>query len=63
MNTEFLTEEEIWGDSALKVIKDYGPKAGLTDLAIILGGMMGGSGYETDDGEPSGYVWSASPTG
>ena len=59
MQTTFLTEDQIWGGSALDVIKKYGTKTALTDLAIALGGYMG-SGSTTSEGDKAGYVWSAS---
>lgn len=36
MRTTFLIEDQIWGSKALDVIKKYGIKTGLTDLAIAL---------------------------
>ena len=62
INATFLQEEQIWGDKALWVIKEYGTKTGFSDLAIALGGLMGSS-YKTSDGQRTGYVWSASPYG
>ncbi len=62
MQTTFLTEDQIWGGSALDVIKKYGTQTALTDLAIALGGYMG-SGSTTSEGDKAGYVWSASANG
>lgn len=62
MQTTFLTEDQIWGGSALDVIKKYGTQTALTDLAIALGGYMG-SGSTTSEGDKAGYVWSASASG
>ena len=62
MQTTFLTEDQIWGGSALDVIKKYGTKTALTDLAIAFGGYMG-SGSTTYEGDKAGYVWSASAYG
>lgn len=59
MNTTLLTEDQIWGGQALDVMKKYGPKTALTDLAIALGGLMGRTST-TSEGERSGYIWSAS---
>ena len=59
MNTTLLTEDQIWGNQALDVMKKYGTRTALTDLAIVLGGLMGRS-TTTSEGERSGYVWSAS---
>lgn len=61
MAATFLKEEQIWGDVALGVMKSYGTKTGFSDLAIVLGGLMGRN--ETSDGQRTGYVWSASSYG
>lgn len=61
MNATFLTEDQIWGNSALDVIKQYGTTVGVTDLGIALGALMGS--YKTSDGLRAGAVWSASATG
>ncbi len=54
-----LTEEEIWGETALDVLKIYGTKTALSDLAIVLGGWLGSAGT-TIEGERSGYIWTSS---
>ena len=59
METTFLTEDQIWGDKALQVIKSYGTKTGMSDLAVVLGGIMGSSS-KTSDNQRSGDLWSAS---
>lgn len=59
MDATFLTEEQIWGDDALDVIKKYGTVVGATDLAIALGAYMG-NGTKTSDGLRSCACWSAS---
>ena len=59
METTLLPEDLIWGDNALDVLKEYGTKAGMTDLAILLGGLMSSSNT-TSDGLKSGDLWSAS---
>lgn len=59
MDATFLKEEQIWGDGALDVIKNYGTAVGATDLAIALGAYMG-SGTKTSDGLRSCASWSAS---
>lgn len=61
METTFLTEEQIWGDNALDVIKEYGVKTSLSDLTIVLGGYMGSN--TTSDGIRTGFLWSASSDG
>ena len=44
MKVTFLTEQQIWGDGQgngqLQVIKSYGTKTGMSDLAIVLGGYV-----------------------
>lgn len=60
MSATFLTAEQIWGDQALGIFKKYGTTVGLSDLAVLLGGMLTDSGEKTTDGLRAGYVWSAS---
>jgi hypothetical protein len=66
MDITFLTQQQIWGDDQgngqLQVMVDYGTKTGMSDLAIVLGGLMG-ENTETSDNQRSGYVWSASSDG
>lgn len=59
METTFLTENQIWGDDALSVLKEYGVAAAPTDLAVILGAYLGGSQVD-QEGHLSGAFWSAS---
>lgn len=59
MDVTFLTAEQIWGDKALDVIKNYGTATGATDLAIALGALMGSS-PTTSDNLRGCYCWSAS---
>jgi hypothetical protein len=62
IETTFLTDQQIWGDDQgkgqLQVMKAYGTKTGMSDLAIALGGYM--STPKTSDGQRTGFVWSAS---
>jgi hypothetical protein len=51
---------QIWGDEKLDVIKEYGPEAGFSDLAIVGGGFMGSEDYETSDGLRAGAYFTAS---
>ncbi|MCL2505231.1 MAG: hypothetical protein FWE93_03145 [Alphaproteobacteria bacterium] len=60
MTAIFLKEEQIWGDKALDIIKKYGTKAAATDLAVLLGAWVSGSGYKTSEGDLSSPSWSAS---
>jgi hypothetical protein len=64
----FLTDTEIWGDARngngqLQVMKDYGPKTGISDLAVLLGSEISKSNATTRDGQRTGPVWSASSDG
>ncbi len=65
IETTFLTDQQIWGDDQgkgqLQVMKAYGTKTGMSDLAIVLGGYM--STPKTSDGQRTGFVWSASSRG
>ena len=52
MEVTLPTEEQIWGSDALDVIKDYGIMVAPTDLAVVLGCIMGDSdGLKTIEGE------------
>lgn len=59
-----LTDKQIWGDDQgkgqLQVMNDYGTKTGMSDLAILLGGLMGSDGATTSNGQRTGFIWSAS---
>ncbi|MDX2113134.1 MAG: hypothetical protein SFW63_05335 [Alphaproteobacteria bacterium] len=55
-----LIDQEIWGDKALQVMKAYGTKTGMSDLAVLLGGAVSNSSATTSDGQWGAYVWSAS---
>lgn len=66
MDITLLTDEQIWGNDRgngqLQSMKSYGTKTGLSDLAVLQGGAIGGTS-KTSDGQLSGYVWSASSDG
>ena len=51
MDFTFLTEDQIWGDDALEVMKRYGTKVAPTDLTVILGGDMIGFDYRTSEND------------
>lgn len=57
-----MTDKQTWGDAQgygqLQVMKSYGTKTGMSDLAIVLGGIMDRGA--TSDGQCTGDVWSAS---
>jgi len=58
----FLTEEEIFGENQLDIIKKYGTKAAITDFSILLGGVV--SDYCTSEGnskkDRTGWWWTKS---
>lgn len=62
MDVTFLTEDQIFGDKALSVLKDYGTGVGYSDLAVLQSGMMSGSNKNIE-GKRTGAVWSASAYG
>ena len=59
MDVTFLTEDQIFGDKALSVLKDYGTGVGYSDLAVLQSGVMSGSNKNIE-GKRTGAVWSAS---
>ncbi len=63
LDVTLLTEEQIWGNDQgngqLQMMKDYGTKAGMSDLCIMLGGAID-NGCKTSDGQRAGSHWSAS---
>lgn len=58
-NFTFLTEEQLFGNNALSIIKKRGTKAALTDFSILLGGYVGD--YYLDGSsslkDRTGYYW------
>ncbi len=54
-----LSEEKIWGDDALDVIKMYGTKVAPTDLAIILGTDMPYNADRTSENDLACWSWSS----
>lgn len=61
MELTLLTEDQIWGDNALDVIKKYGTKTGCSDLMTLLGGnAQWWCGYFCDN-DPTYDVWTKSP--
>lgn len=62
MDVTFLTKDQIFGDKALSVLKDYGTGVGYSDLAVLQSGMMSGSNKNIE-GKRTGSVWSASANG
>ena len=62
----FLTEEQIFGDNQLEILKKYGTKCAITDFAILLRGHVSGADY-TSEGisrkERTGWWWTKSSDG
>lgn len=59
----FLKEEEIVGNEQLKVFKDYGSKAAITDFAILLGGSFSSVSFVDDSNslkDRGGYYFTGS---
>lgn len=59
MEATLLTEDQILGENALEVIKTYGSRVGLSDLAVLQGGAMS-SEYINIEGKRAGMAMSAS---
>jgi len=62
----FLTEEQIFGDDKLDIIKKYGTKAAITDFSILLGGYVSEYYYTTErnsEKDRTGWWWTKSSDG
>jgi len=65
-NFTFLTEEQIFGENQLDILKKYGTKAAITDFSILLGGSVLQDSYtrEGNSGKDrTGWWWTKSPDG
>lgn len=60
MDMMLLKKEEVVGEVALEVIRNYGEATAATDLAIILGGDMDVSVCRTAENDRSGGFWTMS---
>lgn len=49
-NITFLTEEQIFGDDQLDILKKYGTKCAITDFSILLGGYVSNN-YHINEGD------------
>lgn len=63
METTFLKVENMWGESALQVIKAYGTQTGLTDYSIILGACVSHPHYRTIEADRAGIIFLATHDG
>lgn len=63
-NFTFLTDEQIFGNSQLDILKNYGTKCAITDFSILLGGYVA-SDYYTSEGnskkDRTGWWWTKTP--
>ena len=60
----FLTEEQVFGDSQLDILKKYGTKCAITDFSILLGGSVSSDDYTiegTSGKDRTGLWWTKSP--
>ena len=66
LDLTFLTEEQIFGDNKLKILKKYGTRCAITDFSILLGGYVS-SDYYTSEGntrkDRTGWWWTKSSDG
>ena len=66
LDLTFLTEEQIFGNSQLDILRRYGTKCAITDFSILLGGYVS-DGWYTDEGnskkDRTGYWWTRSDDG
>ena len=47
-NFTFLTDEQIFGNDQLDILKKYGTKCAITDFSILLGGYVSGDYYTSE---------------
>lgn len=59
-----LTEEQIFGDKQIDVLKKFGTKCAISDFAILLGGYVNSDTY-TSEGDSlknrTGWWWTKTP--
>ena len=65
-NITFLTEEQIFGDAQIDILKKYGTACAITDFSILLGGYVNDD-YHTKEGDTgrdrTGWWWTRSDDG
>ena len=65
-NITFLTEEQIFGDKQLDILKKYGTACAITDFSILLGGDVNNA-YHTKEGntdkDRTGWWWTRTDAG
>ena len=66
LDLTFLTEEQIFGNSKLEILKKYGTRCAITDFSILLGGFVS-SDYYTSEGNTlknrTGWWWTKTSYG
>ena len=60
-NFTFLTDEQIFGNQQLDIIKKYGTKCAITDFSILLGGYVNRDYSTSDNISGTGYWWTKTP--
>ena len=45
----FLTEEQVFGDKQLDILKKYSTKAAITDFSILLGSYVSSNVYTSEE--------------
>lgn len=64
LDLTFLTEEQVFGDKKLDILKKYGTKASITDFSILLGGFVAYDEYSSEGNslkDRTGGWWTKSP--
>ncbi len=64
MDFTFLTEEQIFGEKQLEVLKKYGTKCAISDFSILLGGAVSDFFYTNEEEHlknRTGWWWSKTP--
>ena len=65
-NITFLTEEQIFGDKQLDILKKYGTACAITDFSILLGGLVNNDYYTKEgntDKNRTGWWWTRTDDG
>lgn len=63
-NFTFLTDEQIFGDNQLDILKKYGTKCAITDFSILLGGYVASTSYTSEGStkkDRTGWWWTKTP--
>jgi len=63
-NITFLTDEQVFGDNQLDILKKYGTKCAITDFSILLGGCVSEDSYTSEgnsEKDRTGWWWTKTP--